>query len=141
MEEQARNGTSINLQELSDLDQPTNPLISTTPENPITCNTTQPHQDGGKCSSIRMDTSPTSKMVRLLLFQEVKMLKVIQFGYGRDTVEDIQHKFGELLIFTNLMLEILIPRRVKYLKWDSDSKQIHHSTSDLDFQCRELQNV
>jgi len=64
MVEQARNGTSINHQELSDLDQPTNPLISTTPVNPTTCNTTAPHQDGGRCSSTRVDISETFKMVR-----------------------------------------------------------------------------
>ena len=57
MAELPRNGTSISHQELSEADQPTNPLKFTTLVNPITCNTTQPHQDGGKCSSTRADTS------------------------------------------------------------------------------------
>jgi hypothetical protein len=64
MVEQARNGTSINHQELSDLDQPISHSISTTPVKETTCNTTAPHQDGGRCSSTAMDTSPISRMVR-----------------------------------------------------------------------------
>jgi hypothetical protein len=56
MEEQARNGTSINHLEPSDLDQLINLLISTTLVNPTTCNTTAPHQDGGKCSSTKDNT-------------------------------------------------------------------------------------
>jgi hypothetical protein len=62
--EQARNGTSINHLELSEVDQPINPLISTIQANPITCNTTPLHQDGGKCSSTNKDTSPMSKTIR-----------------------------------------------------------------------------
>jgi hypothetical protein len=56
MVEQARNGISISHQELLEVDQPINPSKSTTQENPTTCNTTAPHQDGGKCSSIREKT-------------------------------------------------------------------------------------
>jgi hypothetical protein len=52
MVDQARNGTSISLQELSEADQSTNLLISTTQVNPTTCNTTALVPTGGRCSSI-----------------------------------------------------------------------------------------
>jgi len=53
MVEQPRNGTSINLQELSEVDQLTNQSKSTTLENRTTCNTTAPTPTGGRCSSSR----------------------------------------------------------------------------------------
>jgi len=95
MVDHPRNGISISLQELSDPDQLTSLSTSTTPVNPTTCNTTAPHQDGGKCSSSKTDTSLTSAMVRRSPFPEAKMKKPNQFGYGTNTREDIHLKFGE----------------------------------------------
>jgi len=141
MVEQARNGTSINHQELSDPDQLTNHSTSTTLVNPITCNTTALHQDGGRCSSIRADISETFKTARLLPCQDKRTLKVNQFGYGTDMLEDTHHKSGEFPIFTRKILETPTPRRVMFQEWASVSKLILHSTSDPDFQCRELLNV
>jgi hypothetical protein len=80
MVDQLKNGTSINLLELSEVDQSTNLLKSTTLENPITCNTTQLHQDGGRCGSIRVDISPISITVRYLLLVVREMSKLNQFG-------------------------------------------------------------
>jgi hypothetical protein len=108
--EQARNGTSINHQELSDLDQPTNLSISTTQVKETICNTTLPHQDGGRCSSINLVTSPISRMVRLLASRITRMLKDNQFGQYPEV--DMLPKDGESPIFTRRMLERLIPRRV-----------------------------
>jgi hypothetical protein len=96
MVDQPRNGISISLQELLEVDQSTNLLISTTPEKETTCNTTPLHQDGGKCSSSTTDTSPMSKTVRYSLFQEEKMLKLNQFGFTKDIMEETLPKSGRL---------------------------------------------
>jgi hypothetical protein len=99
--EQARNGTSINLQELSEVDQSINPSISTTPENLTTCNTTAPAPTGGRCLSIRADTSPTCTARRSLPYLEDRIKKPNQFGYGTDIKVEMLPKSGELLIFTS----------------------------------------
>jgi hypothetical protein len=95
MVEQARNGISINNQELLEEDQLTNLLIFTTLVNPTTCNTHQLAQDGGKSGSTTVATLLTSVTERRSLFQEVKMLKLNQFGPSTSTEEDIQLRFGE----------------------------------------------
>ena len=56
MVDQAKNGTSINLQELSEVDQSTNQLIFTTLVKEITCNTTALAPTGGRCSSTKVNT-------------------------------------------------------------------------------------
>jgi hypothetical protein len=115
MVDQARNGTSIKHQEQSDLELPTNHSISTTLVKETICNTTLPHQNGGKCSSIEMVTSPMSKMVRSFPSRTERMKKVMQFGHQPELVEDtdIHPKDGEFPIFTRRMLENHTPRRVK----------------------------
>jgi len=113
MVDQAKNGTSISLQELLDLDQLINHSISITPVNPTTCNTTAPAPTGGRCSSTKTDTSLTSEMVRRSPFPEAKMKKLNQFGYGLNTREDTQHKSGELPTLINYQAVMLLPRRVK----------------------------
>jgi hypothetical protein len=113
MVEQARNGTSISHQELSDLDQPTNHSIFTTLVKETICNTTQPHQDGGKCSSISTVTSPISRIIRSFPSRTERMKKDNQFGHQPELVETIHPKDGESPIFTRRMLENHTPRRVK----------------------------
>jgi hypothetical protein len=80
MVEQARNGTSINHQELSEVDQSTNLLKFITPENPTTCTTTQPTQDGGRCGSITKDTFTMLTTVRYSQLRIRGILKLNQFG-------------------------------------------------------------
>jgi hypothetical protein len=139
MVEPPRNGISINLQEPSDPDQLTSLSTSTTPVNPTTCNTTAPHQDGGKCSSTRTDTSPTTRMVRRSPFPEAKMKKPNQFGYGTNTREDTHLRFGELFTFTNKAIMSIL-RRVREIH-SLASLSENYSSSDQDSQCRELLNV
>jgi hypothetical protein len=139
MVERARNGTSINHQELSDLERRINHSTSTTPVNPITCNTTLLHQDGGKCSSIRADILKTFKTRKLLLFQEERILKLNQFGYGTDTKEEIQLRFGRS--FTPIKWEMKLTRRRVQSTPTSASRLTKHSSSDHIFQCKELLNV
>jgi hypothetical protein len=139
MVEQAKDGTSISLQELLDPDQLISQSTSITPVNPTTCNTTLPHQDGGKCSSSRTDTSPTSRMVRRSPFPEVKMKKLNQFGYTTSTKEDIHLRFGELS--TPTRWEKTLTKRLEKLIHSLDSWSIHNSTSDQSSQCKELLNV
>jgi hypothetical protein len=110
MVEQARNGISINQLELSEVDQPTNPLKSTTLVNPITCNTIQPTQDGGKSGSTTVATLPMSETARESLSQEAQMLKLNQFGLTKSTEEDIQPKSGRLSTLTRWVMK-LIKRR------------------------------
>jgi hypothetical protein len=54
MEDQLKNGISINLQEPSEADQSINPSIFITPVKAITFNTTAPAPTGGKCSSTKV---------------------------------------------------------------------------------------
>jgi len=140
MVDQARNGTSINHQELSDPDQPTNHSISTTQEKETICNTTLPHQDGGKCSSTSMVTSPISKTKRLFQSRTERMKKLNQFGLSTDLVEDIHPKDGELPTLISSLVLMLIERRVNRAK-DSASLSENHSISDPSFLCRESLNV
>jgi hypothetical protein len=112
MVDQARNGTSIKHQELSDLELPTNHSISTTLVKETICNTTLLHQNGGKCSSIEMVTSPMSKMVRSFPSKTERMKKVMQFGPHQELVETIHLKDGESHIFTRKIRERNTPRLV-----------------------------
>jgi hypothetical protein len=57
-EEQARDGTSTEPQELSNLDPRINPLISRPPERLMSSNTTQPTQDGGRSGSSPTEIRP-----------------------------------------------------------------------------------
>jgi hypothetical protein len=139
MVERVNYGTSINHLELLDLERRTNQLISTTLVKETTCNTTQPHQDGGKCSSITMDTSPTSKMVEYSLLRTERILRLIQSMSKRDMVEETHPKSGKLSIPMLWEMKLMI-RLVKPIT-NSDSRLTPHSYSDLDFQCKELWNA
>jgi hypothetical protein len=110
MVDQARNGISISQLEQSEEDQLINPLISTTPVNPTTCNTHQPTQDGGKSSSTTVATLPMSETTRRSPSQEVKILKLNQFGYTTSTEEVIQPKFGRLSIPIIWVKKLIKPR-------------------------------
>jgi hypothetical protein len=113
-------------------------LISTTLVNPTTCNTIPPPQDGGKCSSIRTDTSPISRMVRWSPSRIERMKKLNQFGYRIDTRVEIQPKYGRSSIFTNW--ELMSIKRKELINTLA-SESMSYSTSDLNFQCKELLNV
>jgi hypothetical protein len=65
MEEQARNGTSTEPQEPSNLEKRINPLISRAPERVMCSNTTQPTQDGGRSGSTR-ESIIRAEVVKLL---------------------------------------------------------------------------
>jgi len=139
MVERARNGTSINHQELLDLEKRINQLISTIPVKVTTCNTTQPHQDGGKCGSITTDTSPTSKMVEYSLLRIERMKKLNQSMSKTDLAEETQPKSGRL--FTPITWEMKLMIRLEKSITNSVSRLTPHSYSDLDFLCRELWNA
>jgi hypothetical protein len=97
MVERARNGTSINLPEPSDLERRINPLISSALVKETTCNTTLPHQDGGKCSSLlTMVTCPTTEMVRYSLLRIERMKKLNQSISKTDLAEETLPKSGRL---------------------------------------------
>jgi hypothetical protein len=64
MVEQAKNGTSIKLQEPSEVDQPTSLSKSNPQATPTNSNTTAPTQNGGNSSSTEVDISPMSRTRR-----------------------------------------------------------------------------
>jgi hypothetical protein len=66
MEEQARNGTSTEPQELSNLEKRINLLISRAPERVMSSNTTQPTQDGGRSGSTQ-ESIERAEVVKLLI--------------------------------------------------------------------------
>jgi hypothetical protein len=127
MVDQARNGISISHQELSEEDQLINLLISTTQVNLITCNTLQPTQDGGKSGSTTELISAMSEMERKSPFQEVKMLKLNQFGPSTSIEENIQLSFGRLSTPITWVMKPIKPRVLTKI---SDSKLTKSSTSD-----------
>jgi hypothetical protein len=78
-EEQARNGTSTEPQEPSNLDQLINLLISRAQERVMSSNTTQPTQDGGKSGSSPTEISPArSVKSRTLVMEESSLLRINQ---------------------------------------------------------------
>jgi phage-related protein len=96
-------------------------------EEPTTCKSGSPTQDGSRSSNTLVNNSLTSKMEKHLMFQEQKILK------------------GKLLSFTDLTtrsikdgeLSILISQKrnqLKDLTKTSDSISIDHSTLSQDFQ-------
>jgi hypothetical protein len=62
--ERARDGTSINLLELSDLEKRINPSLFNLPETLTFFCTQAPTQDGGKCSSSRAAILPILRIIR-----------------------------------------------------------------------------
>jgi hypothetical protein len=66
MEEQARNGTSTEPLEPSNLDPRTNLLISRAQERVMSSNTTQPTQDGGRSGSTQ-ESIERAEVVKLLI--------------------------------------------------------------------------
>jgi len=81
MLEEHNSGTSINIQELSDLDTTTNPSISIALEREPTCKSTVPAPTGGRSSSTRDLTSPTSITRRLLVSRTDKTKKLKLFNH------------------------------------------------------------
>jgi len=112
MVEKLKNGTSISQPELSEIETTTNPLISITQVNPTTCKSTAPTQDGGRCSSMTMDTLLISEAIKLFPSRIERMLKHNQFGQAEDLEEDIHPKFGRLSILITWEMKLMI-RRVK----------------------------
>jgi len=86
---------------------------------------------GGRSSSMKVKSSVTSKMERLLMFQVVKMLKVNQLSFGANTVERIRD--GMLSILTKLK-----KNQLKVLMMTLDSTSIDHSILYPDSQCTDL---
>jgi hypothetical protein len=80
MVDQLKNGTSISLLEPSEVDQSTNPSISTTPVNPTTCNTTALAPTGGRCSSTKVNHLSILKLRRSFPSRTSRMKKLNQFG-------------------------------------------------------------
>jgi hypothetical protein len=91
-------------------------------------------QDGGKSSLMKDNTSSISETIRHSMSIKIRMLKDKRSLSGRDIMAGI--KDGELSILTNL------PRKdqVDSIK-NMDCTSTDHSSSDLDFQCRELLNL
>jgi hypothetical protein len=75
MVEEPKNGTSINNLEPSDQETTTTLGIFKTQEEPITCKSGAPTQDGGKSSSTLEETSEMLETIRFLMFQVAKILK------------------------------------------------------------------
>jgi hypothetical protein len=66
------------------------------------------------------------------------MKKLNQFGYGTDTRVETQPKSGRSSISTNW---VKMSIRRKELTSTLASESMNYSTSDLNFQCKELLNV
>jgi len=76
-EEQARNGTSTEPQEPSNLERRINPLISRTLERVIPSNTTQPTQDGGRSGDTpRLTETAMVVLSRTLSIKESLLLRI-----------------------------------------------------------------
>jgi hypothetical protein len=102
MEEIPNNGTSIN--KLSPLDQDLTTNLGTlrAQEEPTTCKSGAPTQDGGKSSPMKDNTSSTSRTRKLLIFMETKMKKEERSKYGRDIMAPTRD--GESSILTQRVL-------------------------------------
>jgi hypothetical protein len=93
-------------------------------EEPTTCKSGAPTQDGSKSSCMLMNISATSRIRNAWMLQEARMLKVKQFKFMAEII--IQIKGGRLFIkikLTRLLLRDLIKNLVL--------KSIDHSISSL----------
>jgi hypothetical protein len=79
MEEQARNGTSTEPQELSNLEKRINLLISRAPERVMSSNTTQLTQDGGRSGSTP-ELTERAEVVKLLtlVMEKLSLSRVLK---------------------------------------------------------------
>jgi hypothetical protein len=100
MVERARDGTSINHLELSDLERRTNPSLLALLENlPVFCIQALT-QDGGKCSNTLINVSlPISKTRESSLSRIDKTKKLNQFSWIAREI--INHKCGEFYMLIN----------------------------------------
>jgi hypothetical protein len=89
---------------------------------------------GGRSSGEEENTSLTFIIRRLLMFTKTRIEKDKRSSSGRDIMAGT--KDGELSILTNLSKKELPEWTV-----NMDSISIDHSSSDPDFQCRELWNL
>ena len=97
-------------------------------EEPETCKSGVPTQDGSRSSSIKETSSSTSKMEELLMSHLIRIKKVKQSLSIRDTV--VQTKDGTSVI----LMKSKRKRQMARLMKNSVSETILHSTSDQDYQ-------
>jgi hypothetical protein len=100
----------------------------------ITCKYGAPTQDGSKYSSLKRVNSLTGPTTRFLMSPNPRMKKVKQLELLETLVRTTRN--GEFLILTKQLQS-----KLKVLTKNLDSILIDHSTSDQDFQCKELPNA
>jgi hypothetical protein len=86
-EEDPNSGTSINNPTQSELDTTTNLGISRAQEEPMTCKSGVPTQDGGKSSSSRTTNSSIGKLVKFLRSKHPRMKKAQLLEFSKTTKE------------------------------------------------------
>jgi hypothetical protein len=89
---------------------------------------------GGRSSGEEVKISSISTTRRLLMFTKTRILKDKRLLYGRDTTAGT--KDGEFFILTKQHRK----EQVDSIR-NMDCTSTDHSTSDPDFQCRELLNL
>jgi len=134
MEETPSFGTLINDHWRSRPSLTTNHGTSSLQEEPTTCKSGAPIQDGSKSSCMPMNISATSRIRNAWMLLEARMLKVKQFKYLAEII--IQIKSGRSFTKTKLT-RLLLRDLIKNLVL----KSIDLSTSSLICQWRELLNA
>jgi hypothetical protein len=87
METRVKSSTSINNLRLSDQESTTNHGTSEAVERPVTCKSGAQILDGGSCSVMKEDSSPTCGIIEYLMFTKEKMLKPKRLTSGSDMEE------------------------------------------------------